>query len=214
MLSMSIANHRYRGAAAAAGCLAIAAMCGCGAADRRNTEAESMNQKGEATAHSSGQKRHTAESGPAPQSSAEVTNLVADGDYYIAGSPSAEGVRSLKARGVRTVIDVRLPEQVPAGYREQVLGEGLQYVHIPMRPDALTAEQADAFRAAMRSAGDEPVLIHCQSGNRAAGMYGVHLGCDLGLTTSEALERARRAGLKNPDLIEDVRRYLESHRAK
>lgn len=199
---------------AATGCLALATAVGCDSNKRPPSESTSMNHQSESTAHAASLKRSTSASGPAAQPGTDVTNLVVDGDYYIAGTPSLEGIRELKARGVRTVIDVRLTEQVPAGYREQVLAEGLQYVHIPMRPDALTGDQADAFRAAMRASNNEPVLIHCQSGNRAAGMYGVHLGCDLGLTISDALERARRAGLKHPDLIEDLRRYLESHGAK
>jgi uncharacterized protein (TIGR01244 family) len=137
--------------------------------------------------------------------------LFHDGSIHIAGAAGSVGFRAFKGRGVRTVIDVRLAEQVPPGYADMVRAEGMQYVNVPMRPDALTEEQAAAFRAAIRQAGSEPVLIHCQSGNRAAAAYGVYLGCEAGMTPAAALERAQQAGLKHPALVDDVRAYIEAH---
>jgi protein tyrosine phosphatase (PTP) superfamily phosphohydrolase (DUF442 family) len=55
------------------------------------------------------------------------------------------------------------------------------------------------------------VLIHCGSANRASGMYAVYLGAVKGLSTDEAIARARQAGLREAELEHDVRDYLDNH---
>ena len=152
--------------------------------------------------------------GPAPVEVVGVRNLVQDGCLYVSGASSAEGLKELKARGVRTVIDLRLEDQVSPEEPEAVRKEGLTYVHLPMKSAGMTDDQAAHFLKTISQHAAEPVLIHCRTGNRSAAMYGLYIGSLGQCSVDEAITRARKAGMKNETLAQDVRRYLESHKCR
>jgi uncharacterized protein (TIGR01244 family) len=151
------------------------------------------------------------EKGPVPLATTDVKNLSRDGRIYIGGAPNARRLSSLKNSGVKTVIDLRLDHQVPAHHAASVRQLGLTYVHLPMRSDSMSDQQAESFLDVMRRRDHEPVLIYCASGNRAGAMYGLYLGMRSGCSAAEAMKRARQAGLRNASLAKDVQTYLENH---
>lgn len=150
---------------------------------------------------------------PAPLDEPEVRNLRGDGHVYTSGDVSPAGLERLRARGVRTIIDARLAEQVPPGYADAVRAAGMRYAHLPMRSDRLDPAQADQAIAEISRHDDQPILIQCSSGNRAGALYGAYRGATDVTSVSAALELARQAGLRNPELAGDVQTYLESCRA-
>jgi protein tyrosine phosphatase (PTP) superfamily phosphohydrolase (DUF442 family) len=127
-----------------------------------------------------------------------VRSTVQDGDTFIAGTPTREGLTQMKSRGVTAVIDFRdTPEEVAA--EKAVAAElGLDYVNIPMRPDEITQEMATLLMEQMSRHKHEKVLLHCSGGNRAAAMYGVYLGFSGKYSTEDAIRRAKQTGLRNP----------------
>src|SRR5687767_9544202 len=57
-------------------------------------------------------------------------------DMYIGGQPTEKALRELKAQGVTTVINLRMPQEMERiGFDEAKALEqlGIKYVHIPMR---------------------------------------------------------------------------------
>ncbi|GMU32627.1 MAG: protein tyrosine phosphatase family protein [Planctomycetia bacterium] len=138
-----------------------------------------------------------------------VKNLSRDGDIYIAGTPTPEGLEGLKQRGVKTVIDLRQPKEGTADEEAAARALGLRYINIPMESDKLTDAQASAVLEAMEQAGGEPVLMHCSGGNRAGAAYGLYLGKTGKCPTAEAIDRARAAGMKNPKIESDMTRELK-----
>jgi protein tyrosine phosphatase (PTP) superfamily phosphohydrolase (DUF442 family) len=148
---------------------------------------------------------------PVAVENAEIKHLHAAGDVYTCGVATQVGLQELKDRGVRTVIDLRLPEQVPAGYPREVEALGLEYIPRPMRSEAVTDEQADLFVKTMKERGTQPVAIQCGSSNRSGAMYGIYRYSLGGVTVEQALELAREAGMTNPQLETDVRRYMITH---
>jgi len=138
-----------------------------------------------------------------------VKNLSRDGRIYVAGAPTPEGLRQLKQRGVTTVIDLRTETEAGTQEAQAAQAEGLNYIHIPMASDKLTEQQIDAFMEAMQTSDGDPVLVHCASGNRAGAMYGLYLGKSGQCPASEALRRAKAAGLKNEKLETDVAEALD-----
>ncbi len=143
-----------------------------------------------------------------------VPQLTHDGDVYVAGAPTRDGLAALKARGVETVIDLRLAEQVKEDEAGAARELGMKYVHIPMQSDGMTGEQVDAFLEAMRSRGDGPVLVHCASANRAGAMYGLWLGKGRGMKPEDAVRLGRQAGLRNEHLAEDLQSCLANGNTK
>ncbi|MEQ1730148.1 MAG: sulfur transferase domain-containing protein, partial [Vicinamibacterales bacterium] len=87
-------------------------------------------------------------------------------DMFIGGQPTEKALRDLKARGVTTVVNLRMPEEMAqVGFDEAALLKelGIRYVHIPLRGSAENPygpKELDTFAAAMASA-DGKVLLHC-----------------------------------------------------
>lgn len=150
-----------------------------------------------------------AQDGPSPVSDVSgVKNLSRDGDIYVAGTPTPEGLEALKARGVKTIIDLRQPQEGTAEESEAANALDLRYINIPMRSDELTEAQANALMDAMNQAGDEPVLLHCAGASRAGAAYGLFLGRSGKCAPDDAVQKARAAGMRNEKLKTDLESRL------
>src|SRR5262245_21260051 len=60
-------------------------------------------------------------------------------DMFIAGQPTEKALRELKGKGVTTVVNLRMPEEMSrVGFDEAALVKelGIKYVYIPMRGTA------------------------------------------------------------------------------
>ncbi len=133
------------------------------------------------------------------------------GDVYVAGAPTEAGLREMKARGITTVIDLRGENEGVAQERATAAALGLTYIHIPMKSDQMTSEQARAVVDGFAKHKGEKILLHCAGGNRAGAAYGVYLGAT-GCTTDEAIRMAEKAGLKNEALKKATREQIEARR--
>jgi uncharacterized protein (TIGR01244 family) len=135
-----------------------------------------------------------------PNASVAKPGLVA------AGRPSPEALASLKARGFRTVVDLRTATE--AGLAEEkaaVEAQGLRYVNVPVAGGAFSGTDVDAVKAALDQAPEGPVLLHCASSNRVGAVWAV-LKAREGMPVDRALEEGKRVGLTSPALAEAARR--------
>jgi len=79
-------------------------------------------------------------------------------DMFIAGQPTERALRELSAKGVTTIVNLRMPEEMArVGFDEAALAKelGMRYVHIPMRgtpENPYGPKELDTFAAAMSSA--------------------------------------------------------------
>ena len=115
---------------------------------------------------------------------------------YTAGQPAADDWVAIAARGVGTVIDLRAPGEL-AGRNEavEVRSAGMRYIAIPVAgADGIDDANANALRAALQAA-DGPVLVYCASGNRVGGLLALMQARSGEMTTEQALEFGRSAGM-------------------
>ena len=121
-------------------------------------------------------------------------------DMFIAGQPTEKGLRDLRARGVTTVVNLRMPEEMArVGFDEAALAKelGMRYVHIPMsgKPENPYGPKAlDTFAAAMASA-DGKVLLHCTIAWRASHLWAAYLIRERNTPVVTALSQARQINL-------------------
>src|SRR5262245_33532829 len=93
-------------------------------------------------------------------------------DMFIGGQPTERALRELSAKGVTTVVNLRMPEEMArVGFDEAALVKelGMKYVYIPMRGTAdhpYGPKELDTFAEAM--AADGKVLLHCTIAWRAS----------------------------------------------
>jgi len=121
-------------------------------------------------------------------------------DMFIAGQPTEKGLRDLRAKGVTTIVNLRMPnEMTRVGFDEAALAKelGMRYVHIPMigsPQNPYGPKELDAFAAAMASA-DGKVLLHCTIAWRASHLWGAYLIRERHVPVADALSQARQINL-------------------
>lgn len=130
------------------------------------------------------------------------------------GQPDSSTLASLAANGVKTVLDLRAPEEF-RGFDETATAAalGLRYVSVPVTPATLADSTFDAFRARMRSEVAESMFVHCASGNRVGAMLLPWLVLDRGWSAERALEAAEHIGMRSEELRTRALAYIASHSA-
>jgi uncharacterized protein (TIGR01244 family) len=121
-------------------------------------------------------------------------------DMFIGGQPTEKALRELRAKGVTTIVNLRMPEEMARiGFDEAALAKelGIRYVHIPMSgtpANPYGPKALDAFAAAMSSA-DGKVLLHCTIAWRASHLWAAYLIRERHVPVTDALTHARRINL-------------------
>lgn len=131
-----------------------------------------------------------------------------------AAQPTGEQIQLAAEDGYRTLFDLRPPEE-PRGFDEVLAARqnGLAYVNIPVTLDTLGQATIDRFLEAMERA-ERPVLLHCGSANRTGALLYAWLVLEKHVPATEALKRAKAAGLHQPELIDKVTKLVAERQGK
>lgn len=127
----------------------------------------------------------------------------------IGGQPTAELLREAAKSGIKVVVNLRSEAEDP-GYDEAALAAelGLAYLRVPVDgPAGLAEDNVRLFDAVLDQVGDEPVLMHCSTGNRVGAMFALHAARYRGLDTEAAIEFGEAHGLTH--FADEVRAALE-----
>lgn len=137
------------------------------------------------------------------------------GLFVLPGSPGAATLALLKPLGITHVINLRHPTEGDFSLEVTfVRGSGGAYLSCPMDREP-TFKELDAFRAQMSVlAPTAKALVHCATGNRAAGALFAYWALDGGMPESEALVFARQAGLRSSATETAVKAYIEVQRPR
>ncbi|MBX9691790.1 MAG: tyrosine-protein phosphatase [Cyanobacteria bacterium] len=96
----------------------------------------------------------------------EVTNSLWRG-----GQPTHTGLRQLKSRGIRTIINLR--EEHLSISQEAALAKelSLEYISLPLRPfDVPSQDSIERFLAVVENDRYHPVFVHCLHGMDRTGL--------------------------------------------
>jgi len=122
-------------------------------------------------------------------------------DMFIGGQPTEKALRDLKAKGVTTVVNLRMPQEMTrVSFDEAALLKelGITYVHIPLggTPENPYAPEAlDRFASTMATAQGK-VLLHCTIAWRASHMWGAYLIRERKVPVAAALAQVRTINLR------------------
>ncbi len=110
------------------------------------------------------------------------------------GQPSLEQLEAAGRAGFKTVINLRAPGE--SGTREpEVTAAGMHYVALPIAgADAISEENARALAAALEEA-EQPILLHCGSGNRVGALLALKAFHVDGKSAEEALQYGIESGV-------------------
>jgi uncharacterized protein (TIGR01244 family) len=131
------------------------------------------------------------------------------GNVYLAGQPSQDDLAELAARGIRTVVTLRKPEELDWDEEAAVEAAGMDFVAVPFDGhEELTDDVFEQVRQVLAENADEPLVLHCGRANRVGAVWMVHRVLDDGLGIEAALEEAQAIGLRTPEYIEKAKDYI------
>jgi tyrosine-protein phosphatase SIW14 len=136
---------------------------------------------------------------------------------YRGAQPTEEGLRQLKAMGIKTVIDFRSYHST----HKQVEAAGMTAVEIPLKADLGSVppddEELKKFFQVVLDPARQPVYIHCAFGKDRTGTMAAVYRLEMdGWTPDEALQEMEAFGYHNiyRDLIAFVKTYKPRGYAK
>ena len=81
-----------------------------------------------------------------------MKNEATIGNVTVAGQPTDDELRGLRAQGYSTVINIRMPEELSEPEAPKVEAAGLRYVSVPFTVETLTADHVRRIREAIEGA--------------------------------------------------------------
>ena len=132
-----------------------------------------------------------------------------DKDVIGAGLLTEDDIKNAKARGVKTIVDLRSPQEGAGEERILAKNYGMNYFNIPVTPESLRKAQADVISHILSDEANKPVIIHCGSGNRTGGLWAVYSKYYRNMSAEEAFNEGVDKGLRKADLKAVVRGLLE-----
>lgn len=143
----------------------------------------------------------------APETADDIANYQrVHAGLAVAGAPSVDALASLKARGFKTIINLRLASEPGVSQEEAAVAAlGLRYVHVPVSPETFSLADVETVARVLDDAEAAPVLFHCASSNRVGAVMAV-IRVQEGVTLEAAEAEGRRLGLKNEAMVEAMKR--------
>ena len=133
---------------------------------------------------------------PVPCQETDIPHCFRAGDVVLSGQPSPAGLERLAAQGYTTVVSTRGLQELDWDERAAVEALGMRFVQIPMENPvrAITDAQIATLDSVLANQ-QGPILLHCASGNRVAGLWGAWLAEKRGIDRAAAVQLATKAGM-------------------
>src|SRR5436189_2341754 len=132
-----------------------------------------------------------------------------------AGAVSPSAVAGIKKMGFASIINLRLDTEKGADIEAEAAAAktaGINFVHLPLdgaKPDPAVA---DRFLKVITEPGNQPAMIHCASGNRAAAMWMIKRVLIDKWDNDRALEEAGELGSISPVMKAYALDYIQAHK--
>ncbi len=138
----------------------------------------------------------------------EVTPLLGTG-----GQPTDAGLKSLREKGYRAVVNLRTAQEKVDLAAEEKLARalGLSYYSVPLVGTAPEESSALEFLRVMDGLKGEKVFVHCATANRVGSVVMIQRVLRDGLTLEKAEEEAARIGLRTDILRTFAREFILRH---
>jgi tyrosine-protein phosphatase SIW14 len=131
---------------------------------------------------------------------------------YRGGQPSDDGFKSLAKLGVKTVIDLRLPDEHSIANEERVVkAAGMRYINVPMH-GVVTPREESVSQVLKLMNADGPVFVHCRRGaDRTGTVVAVYRMSHDRWGNKQAFKEAKANGFSWTQI--GLKRYISSYRA-
>jgi uncharacterized protein (TIGR01244 family) len=131
-----------------------------------------------------------------------------------AGAVTPAAVAEVKKMGFKAIFNLRLPGEAGADIEAETAAAraaGVTFIHLPLSGSAPDAAVVDRFLEAIAAPGNQPALIHCASGNRAAALWLIKRVMTDGWDRDRAVAEASELGTMSPTMKAFALDYLQAH---
>ena len=132
-----------------------------------------------------------------------------------AGAVTPASVAEIKKMGYKAIFNLRLPTEQGAdidGEAAAAKAAGINFVHLPLNGASPDPAVADSFLKAITAPGNQPALIHCASGNRAAAMWFIKRAVIDKWDNDRALAEASELGAISQPMKTFALDYIQAHK--
>jgi uncharacterized protein (TIGR01244 family) len=135
-------------------------------------------------------------------------------DFCTGAQPRLEHFATLKADGVKGVLNLRQPSEHRADEEQATVEKaGMKYFNIPVVYATPTDANADEFLRITDDPANRPMFIHCTAAIRVGAFWAIRRALRDGMSVEAALEEGKKVGLANAPHLEDfVRKYVATHK--
>jgi uncharacterized protein (TIGR01244 family) len=145
-----------------------------------------------------------------------VTNFARlDTTIACAGAITPDSVAELKKLGYASIVNLRQASENGADVQAEAdaaTAAGLRYVHLPISGASPDPAVVDQFLRVIVEPDNQPALVHCASGNRAAALWLIKRLVVDGWDEERATKEAADLGLTSAPLKAFALDYAASHR--
>jgi uncharacterized protein (TIGR01244 family) len=145
-----------------------------------------------------------------------VTNFARlDTTIACAGATTPQAVAELKEMGYKAIINFRLPSEEGADVEAEgaaAAAAGIKYLNLPLNGASPDPAVADRFLQAVADPANQPLFLHCHTGNRAAAMWMIKRMVVDGWDADRASAEAAALGLTSPALKTFALNYAAAHK--
>jgi len=149
------------------------------------------------------------------RSLAETPNVHVFDGILTAGQPSAQGLAAARDLGVRTVFNIRKPEEMQKLDFDEattVVDLGMSYVQLPWGSAAELDDGVFERTRAILNELERPILYHCASANRVGATWIPWRVLDGGVDLEAAVLEAKAIGLRSAEYEAKARDYVARQR--
>jgi protein tyrosine/serine phosphatase len=127
-------------------------------------------------------------------------------NLYRGAQPTAEGIKQLKAMGIKTVISLREFHSD----KDMVEAAGLKSVRFKMSPMQADENEVVAFLKAATDTNNLPVFVHCERGaDRTGTMCAMYRITVCGWTKEQAIEEMKNGGFDFSPVWQNLVEFIE-----
>jgi protein tyrosine phosphatase (PTP) superfamily phosphohydrolase (DUF442 family) len=127
-------------------------------------------------------------------------------NLYRGAQPTAEGMKQLKAMGIKTVVNLRAFHSD----KDKVAGTGMKSVRFETEPWHAEEEDVVKFLKVVTDTNNLPVFVHCERGaDRTGMMCAMYRVTVCGWTKQQAIEEMKDGGFKFSPVWQNLISFVE-----
>jgi len=145
-----------------------------------------------------------------------ITNLAQiETTVACAGAVTPAAVAEIKKMGYKSIVNLRLATEQGAdieGETSAAKTAGINFIHLPLNAAMPDPAVVDSFLKEVSQPGNQPVFIHCASGNRAAALWFIKRVVVDKWDNDRAMSEASQLGNISQPMKTFATEYIQSHK--